>query len=75
MDGVTLEFDKGALDAVVDTAVEYKLGARGLRSIMENIMYDLMYDLPNKEKGSKVRITKKLALEQINKSSINPTLK
>ncbi len=75
MDGVTLEYDKAALDAIVDTAVEYKLGARGLRSIMENIMNDLMYDLPNKEKGSKVRITKKLALDQINKSSINPTLK
>ena len=75
MDGVTLEYDKGALDAIVDTAVEYKLGARGLRSIMENIMNDLMFDLPNKEEGSKVRITKKLALEQINKASINPTLK
>ena len=75
MDDIELEFDKGALDAVVDTAVAYKLGARGLRSIMENIMTDLMFDLPNLEKGSKVRITKKLALEQINKSNINPTLK
>lgn len=75
MDGISLEYDKGALEAIVDTAIEYKLGARGLRSIMENIMSDLMYDLPNREKGSKVRITKKLALEQINKSNINPTLK
>lgn len=74
MDGVTLEFDKGALEAVVDTAVEYKLGARGLRSIMENIMTDLMFDLPRQEKGSKLRITKKLALEKINKSNINTSL-
>jgi ATP-dependent protease Clp ATPase subunit len=42
---------------------------------MENVMNDLMYDLPNNERGSKIRITKKLALDQIGKSSINPTLK
>ena len=75
MDDVELLFDKGALDAVVDTAVAYKLGARGLRSIMESIMTDLMFDLPTLEKGSQVHITKKMALEKINKSNINPTLK
>lgn len=75
MDGVALEFDKGALEAVVDTAVEYKLGARGLRSIMENIMTDLMFDLPQQAKGGKVRITKKLAMEKINQSNINTSLK
>ena len=75
MDDVDLVYDKEALDAIVDTAVAYKLGARGLRSIMENVMTDLMFDLPTLAKGSKVRITKKLALEKINKSNINPTLK
>ena len=75
MDDMELLFDKGALDAVVDTAVAYKLGARGLRSIMESIMTDLMFDLPTLEKGSQVHITKKMALEKINKSNINPTLK
>ena len=75
MDDVELQFDKGALDAVVDTAVAYKLGARGLRSIMETIMTDLMFDLPTLEKGTQVHITKKMALEKINKSNINPTLK
>ena len=75
MDNVELQFDKGALDAVVDTAVAYKLGARGLRSIMETIMTDLMFDLPTLEKGTQVHITKKMALEKINKSNINPTLK
>ncbi|MBR3411869.1 MAG: ATP-dependent Clp protease ATP-binding subunit ClpX [Bacteroidales bacterium] len=75
MDGVELLFDKGALDAVVDTAVAYKLGARGLRSIMESIMTDIMFDLPTLKKGTQVHITKKMALEKINKSNINPTLK
>ena len=75
MDNVTLEFDKEALDTIVDTAVEYKLGARGLRSIMENVMTDLMFDLPNMKKGSKVRITQKLALEKIKTSNINKSLK
>ena len=74
MDGMTLVFDDDALDAVVDTAVEYKLGARGLRSIMETVMTSLMFDLPTqkREKGSKakeVRITRQYALEQIDKSS------
>lgn len=74
MDGISLEFDKGALDAIVDTAVEYKLGARGLRSIVESVMNDLMFELPGQNKQS-IKITKKLALEKINKSNINKSLK
>lgn len=70
MDDVELEFDKGALDAIVDTAVEYKLGARGLRSIVEMIMNDYMFELPEK-RGTMVRITKKAALEHINRSKLN----
>ena len=75
MDDVELVYDKAALDVVVDTAVAYKLGARGLRSIMENVMTDLMFDLPNMKKGSKIRITKQLVEEKINNSNINPSLK
>ena len=75
MDGVALEFDKGALDAIVDTAVAYKLGARGLRSIMENVMTDFMFDLPAMKQGSKLRITKKTVLDKINQSNINNSLK
>ncbi|MBQ6069942.1 MAG: ATP-dependent Clp protease ATP-binding subunit ClpX [Bacteroidales bacterium] len=75
MDGVDLTYDNAALDTIVDTAVAYKLGARGLRSIMENVMTDLMFDLPNLSKGSKVRITKKIVLDKINKTNINPSLK
>ena len=74
MDGITLTFDKEALDAVVQTAVEYKLGARGLRSIMESIMTDLMFDLPAMKKGGTLNITRQMALEKINKSNINNSL-
>ena len=74
MDGITLTFDPEALDAVVQTAVEYKLGARGLRSIMESIMTDLMFDLPTMKKDSSLNITRQMALEKINQSNINNSL-
>ena len=48
MDGVTLTFAKEALNVMVDKAVEFKLGARGLRSIVENVMIDSMYEMPSK---------------------------
>lgn len=57
MDGVTLEIEPAALDLVVDRAVEYKLGARGLRGIMEGIMTDLMFDLPQMPNGSVYTLT------------------
>lgn len=57
MDGVTLEIEPAALDLVVDRAVEYKLGARGLRGIMEGIMTDLMFDLPQMQDGSRYTLT------------------
>jgi len=49
MDGVKLSFDEEALNYIVDKAVEYKLGARGLRSICESIMTDAMFDIPSKK--------------------------
>lgn len=49
LDGVDLEFTDDALDLIVDKAVEYKLGARGLRSIVETIMVDAMFDVPSME--------------------------
>ena len=48
MDGVKLEFTEDALDTIVDKAIEYKLGARGLRSIVETVMVDAMYDAPSR---------------------------
>ena len=47
IDGVKLEFTPEALDAIVDKAIEYKLGARGLRSIVETVMVDAMFDVPS----------------------------
>ncbi|MBQ8704118.1 MAG: ATP-dependent Clp protease ATP-binding subunit ClpX [Bacteroidales bacterium] len=65
MDEVTLVFDPKALDLVVDRAVEYHLGARGLRSIMEGIMTDLMFDLPSLPKGSTYTLTREEAEKKI----------
>ena len=75
MDNVSLNFDKDALDTIVSTAIDYKLGARGLRSIMETVMTDLMFNLPSQPKGSKITVTKTMVLERINKSNINNSLK
>ncbi len=50
MDGVTLEFTDDALDLIVDKAIEYKLGARGLRSIVETVMMDAMFEIPSTER-------------------------
>lgn len=50
MDNVTLVFDDDALDFIVDKALQYKLGARGLRGLMETVMTDIMYELPNYKK-------------------------
>lgn len=58
MEGIELEFDPFALDAIVKKAMERKTGARALRSIVENFMLDIMYDLPNKKDADKCIITK-----------------
>ena len=68
MDGVKLVFEPETLDYIVDTAVEYKLGARGLRSIVETIMMEKMFELPSS--GAKTcKITKEYAKKQIDKSA------
>ena len=56
-DGVELEFAPGALEAVADKAIEMKIGARGLRSVMEGVMTDVMYTIPSDSTVSKVVIT------------------
>ena len=65
MDGVTLDIDPSVLDLVVDRAVEYHLGARGLRSIMEGMMTDLMFDLPTLPKGTTFTLTRQEAEKKI----------
>ena len=69
MDGVELEFTDEALDYIVDKAVEFKLGARGLRSICEAVMKELMYEAPSSESQSIV-VTRDYAEEQVTKASI-----
>ena len=52
MDGIELKFEASGLDYMVEKAVEFKLGARGLRSIMEAILNDAMFELPGSETKS-----------------------
>lgn len=59
MEGVTLTFSKEVLELIVDKAIEYKLGARGLRSICEQIMLDYMYSIPDDKKTKKLEILPK----------------
>ena len=68
MDGVELSFDDDTLEYIVDMALEYKLGARGLRSIVETIMMEKMYEVPSGEEKVCV-ITKEYAKGQIDKSA------
>ena len=67
MDGVELTFTDEALNAIVDKAVEYKLGARGLRSIVESIMMDAMFDVPS-EKKQAFEVTADYVRTQLEKS-------
>ena len=63
LDGVELIFEKEALEAIVDKAVERKTGARGLRSIIEEIMRDIMFDIPSNPNIEKCIVTKETVLE------------
>ena len=56
-DGVTLEYEPGALEAIADKAIAMKIGARGLRSVMEGVMTDVMYNVPSDKSIEKVVIT------------------
>jgi ATP-dependent Clp protease ATP-binding subunit ClpX len=58
LEGVELEFDKNAIDSIVQKAIERKTGARALRSIVESTLLDIMYDLPNMDNVDKCLITK-----------------
>jgi ATP-dependent Clp protease ATP-binding subunit ClpX len=69
MDGVKLEFADETLDYIVDKAVEFKLGARGLRSICEAVMKELMFEAPSSNK-KKIVVSRKYAEEQITRASI-----
>jgi len=63
-DNVELEFEQEALEAIVDKAIERKTGARGLRSIIEEIMRDIMFEIPSNSNIEKCIVTKETVLEQ-----------
>ncbi|MBR3111682.1 MAG: ATP-dependent Clp protease ATP-binding subunit ClpX [Prevotella sp.] len=67
LDGVKLEFTQEALDVIVEKAIEFKLGARGLRSIVENVMMDSMYNLPS-QKVKNFSVTPEYVREQLAQS-------
>ncbi len=66
LDGITLKFDEEVYEYIVDKAIEFKLGARGLRSICEAIMTDLMFEAPSREQ-KEITITKAYAEEKLSK--------
>src|ERR1041385_1329522 len=76
MEGITLNIDKGVFDFVVEKAVEFKLGARGLRSICEAILLDAMFELPStishgKSSSKEFHITLSYAKEKFSKANLN----
>jgi ATP-dependent Clp protease ATP-binding subunit ClpX len=70
MDDIKLTFDDEALDFIVDKSVEFKLGARGLRSILEAIMTDAMFEIPSRGTKKPLRVTKNFVAEHFKKSGI-----
>ena len=70
MDGISLTFTEESLDYIVDKAVEYKLGARGLRSIVEAVMMDTMFELPSKD-VKEYKVTAQYAQQQLDKAKLN----
>lgn len=70
MDSIKLSFDEDVYEYIVDKALEFKLGARGLRSIVEAIMMDAMFSMPS-EKKKKLHVTLEYAKEKFEKSDVN----
>ena len=70
MEGVTLKFDKKAIEIIVDKAIDFGLGARGLRSICEAIMLDAMFESPSDETKKELRITVAYVKDQLSRVSL-----
>lgn len=71
LDNIKLTFQEQALEYIVDKAVEFKLGARGLRSIMEAILIDAMFELPSETKSRELKITRSYAEEKLGKANLS----
>jgi len=70
MDGIKLKFEESVLDFIVDKSIEFKLGARGLRSIVEGILTDAMFELPSTKATKELVITHSYAEEKFRKTNI-----
>ncbi|MCT4561971.1 MAG: AAA family ATPase, partial [Crocinitomicaceae bacterium] len=70
IDGISLSFDGAVLDFIVEKAIEFKLGARGLRSICEAILNDAMFEMPSDKTSDNLKITLDYAQKQFSKSKI-----
>ena len=70
MDGIKLQFEDDVLDFIVEKAVVFKLGARGLRSIVEGILTDAMFELPSKKSAKELVVTLQYAEEKFRKTTI-----
>ena len=70
LDNIRLSFDEEALDYIVEKSVEFKLGARGLRSILEAIMNDAMFELPSKATARTLKVTRQFVNDHFSKSSM-----
>ena len=70
LEGIKLTFKKDALDFIAEKAMDFGLGARGLRSICEEILTDAMFDLPSDKKTTTFTVTKKYAMDQLDRSKL-----
>lgn len=70
LDNIKLNFEEDALDYIVDKSVEFKLGARGLRSILEAVMNDAMFELPSKGTARSLKVTRPFVSQHFEKSSM-----
>lgn len=71
MDGIKLVFNEQVFDFIVDKAIEFKLGARGLRSIMEAILMDAMFEMPSDQAVKELKITRAYAEEKLGKANVS----
>ena len=70
LDNIKLTFDEAALNYIVDKSIEFKLGARGLRSILEAVMNDAMFDLPSRNTSKPLKVTKQFVIDHLGKSGL-----
>ena len=70
MDGIKLKFEEKVLDFIVEKSIEFKLGARGLRSIVEGILTDAMFELPSNKTVKKLNVDLAYAEKKFSKTSI-----